>query len=298
MKSAHLGVAVAILALFPGGGRPAFSTEPASGPRIKFLDDILCPRSASSGRDPYEERIETERHDFTQSTTTVGRGVVQVEAGYTYLYKDNNDEIEQSHTAPELMVRIGVSDDIEFRLRWDYAWRFVDEAENADSAEDLRWAFKLGVTDQDRCVPESALEVRFTAPTGGSAWTTGRVAFGLDYIYGWETASGLEVFGSTGFSTDGLGEFALLPEEPASDHFIAWTESAGVGTHLSKCTTMYAEYFGIFSHALADNFSMHFFNLGIDFYVTPDFVLDIRAGKGLSSDADDFFAGAGGGYRF
>jgi hypothetical protein len=32
--------------------------------------------------------------------------------------------------------------------------------------------------------------------------------------------------------------------------------------------------------------------------VTDDFVLDVRAGVGLSPDSDDFFTGIGGGYRF
>jgi hypothetical protein len=38
--------------------------------------------------------------------------------------------------------------------------------------------------------------------------------------------------------------------------------------------------------------------VGIDYYVTSNFVLDVRAGVGLSDDADDFFSGVGGGYRF
>ena len=39
-------------------------------------------------------------------------------------------------------------------------------------------------------------------------------------------------------------------------------------------------------------------NVGVDYYVTNNFVLDVRAGIGLSDDADDFFSGVGGGYRF
>lgn len=298
MKIGWLSLAAAICGLLCGPQTPAPAQEAAGGPRIKFLDDLRCPFTSSSGRDPYEERIETERHDFTQSTKTVGCGVVQVEGGYSYFYKDHEEEIEHSHTTPEMLVRVGLSDDIEFRLRWDYAWRSVDVAEDEDAAEDLRWSFKLGVTDQDVCVPESALEVRFTAPTGGSAWTSERVDFGLDYIYGWEIVEGWGVYGSTGFSTNGLGEFGLLPEEPARDHFTVWSQSAAISSELTDRTTFYLEYFGLFSCDLEDNFTMHVFNLGVDFYVTRDLVLDLRVGHGLSDDADDFFVGVGGGYRF
>ncbi len=89
-------------------------------PQLKFLDDLGRIGSPCPQRDPYDERIETERHDFTQSTKTVGRGVVQVESGYSYFYKDADNEIEGSHTTPEMLVRFGLSDNIEFRLRYSY----------------------------------------------------------------------------------------------------------------------------------------------------------------------------------
>ena len=41
-----------------------------------------------------------------------------------------------------------------------------------------------------------------------------------------------------------------------------------------------------------------FSNIGIDYYLSNDIVLDIRAGIGLTTDSDDFFAGVGGGLRF
>ena len=267
-------------------------------PRIKFLDDLFCGLRASSYRDPYEERIETERHDFTQSTKTVGYRVVQIEAGYSYFYKDEDDEIEQSHATPEMLLRLGLSDDIEFRLRWNYTWRFIDEAENDSGGQDLNWSFKLGVTDQHRWIPESALQIRGTAPTGGRAWSTKHVEVGVDYIYAWELHEGLTLYGSTGFGTNGLGDFSLLPEEPAVDDFIVWLQSIAVGAELTERTTIYVEYFGVHSHALADDFSINVFNIGVDYYVTDDFVLDVRAGVGLSPDTDDFFSGIGGGYRF
>ena len=136
------------------------------------------------------------------------------------------------------------------------------------------------------------------APTGGSAWSTGRVEFGLDYIYSWELNERWILYGSTGFSTNGLGDFSLLPEEPASDRFMVWSQSVAVSTDLTERTTIYLEYFGLWSYALADEFSINFFNIGVDYYVTNNFVLDVRVGLGLSSDSDDLFTGIGGGYRF
>ena len=50
-----------------------------------------------------------------------------MEGGYSYFYKDTHHETESAHTTPEMMVRLGLSEDIEFRLRWNYAWVFVLE---------------------------------------------------------------------------------------------------------------------------------------------------------------------------
>ena len=78
----RLGLVITIIVLLSGEltvtaqelGSDA-CVDPIWEPRLKFLDDLWCLGRTSSYRNPYEERIETDRHDFTQSPTTVGRGV-------------------------------------------------------------------------------------------------------------------------------------------------------------------------------------------------------------------------------
>ena len=274
------------------------STTNVYGELFEFCDDFTKP--ASRQRDPWEERIETERHDFTQSAVTVGCGVVQFEGGYSYFYKATEEEIESSHTGPEMLVRVGLSEDIEFRLRWNYAWQFIDEEPDRIGSEDLRYGLKLQMTRQTCCgyLPTSALQLRGSAPTGSEVFTTERVELSLDYIYQWELTEGVTFAGSTGFSTNGFGDFGLIPEEPSEDRFLAMSQSVVLGRELSESNTMYAEWFGIFSHGLEDEFVVSVFNIGVDHYLTNDLVLDFRAGIGLTDDSDDFFAGVGGGYRF
>ncbi len=275
----------------------------ASDPCIKCLDDLFHPFQADPTRDPWEERIETDRHDFTQSPKVVGRGVAQIEAGYTYFYRDQQEEIEQSHTTPELMLRLGVTDDIEFRIRWTYVWQSIapaggEELEFLEGGEDLQWSFKLALTDQDGFMPESALKLASTVPSGGSDWTTEHVEFGYIYIYDWTIADTWNVAGSTGMLTQGLDDFGMLPDEPADDRFVVWIQSVALGFELSARNTMYVEWFGEFSYGLDDEFTLSIFNVGIDHYVTDDLILDFRVGKGLTDDSDDLFAGVGGGFRF
>lgn len=144
-----------------------------------FENALRAPPSADFS-ERFSEPIETDRHDFTQSSRTIGRGVSQLEYGYLYFYKDKDEEIDQTHVTPELMLRYGITDDVEFQIRWNYAWRFPDgeDTDDLDSAEDMRMGLKIDLWEQERWIPETALEVRTTAPTGGNAWTTNRVEVG------------------------------------------------------------------------------------------------------------------------
>ena len=243
------------------------------------------------------ERIETDRHDFTQSTKTVGRGVFQIEGGYSFFRRSEGVETEHSHTAPEMMFRLGITEKMEFRIRYNEVWRF-GETEDLNGSEDLRWTFKFRTTEQECWTPESALEVRFTAPTGARDWSTEQVNFGLDYIYGWRLSKFVELYGSTGFATNGLADFAFLPADPANEDFMLYTQSIAVGADLTGKVTAYGEFFGLFTDGFEDDDeSPVFFNIGVDYYFSNNFVVDVRVGHGLNRDADDFFCGVGGGWR-
>ena len=243
------------------------------------------------------ERIETERHDFTQSTTVVGRGVTQLEFGYSFFQNSNEAEIEDSHATPELLIRYGLTDRLEFRIRYNEVWQFGEE--DRSGSEDIHLAFKVRTTEQFNLRPESALEIRFTAPTGGDAWSTDEVEFGLDYIYGWKLNSRTEFYGSSGFSTNALGEFAFRPIVPADEEFMLYTQSFAIGTELTERCTAYTEVFGLFTDGFEDDEERPvFFNVGLDFYLSDNVVLDVRGGTGINGDADDLFFGMGGAFRF
>ncbi len=286
------------LALFVVFCNAANATAEDSACLFEFMDDLTTPWHCQ--RKPFEERIETERHDFTQSVTTVGRGVIQIESGYTYFYKQQAEETESSHTLPEMLLRVGLTEDIEVRLRWNYAWIFVAEEEDRIGSEDLRYSLKLQMTRENdfNFLPTSALEVRGSAPTGGEAFTSEKVEFSLDYIFQWTLVEGVTLAGSTGYGTDGFGDFGLLPDAPTLERFNAYSFSAVLGMELGERNSLYAEWFGIYSDGLEDEFVVSVFNLGIDHYFNENFVVDVRVGAGLSEDADDFFSGVGGGYRF
>ena len=249
--------------------------------------------------DPYEEPIETDRHDFTQSPKTVGRRVAQLEFGYLYLYNDADGEVEHTHVTPEMMFRYGLAENVEVRMRWNYAWRFIDIDDDKSGGEDLRVSLKLELTDACECVPATALEIRTSVPTGGSDWSTDGFEWGLDYIYEWELNDIFSIGGSTGFVTDGAGDVSLYDaEDGQTDSFVAWSQSLVLGAELSEQSTGYLEWFALFSDGLDDAFTQHYVNIGVDILITDNLVIDFRVGKGLTSGSEDLFAGVGGGFRF
>lgn len=279
-----------------------------TSPESLFLNDMPSgPHRPHHHAD--DEHIETDRHDFTQSTRTVGRGVVQLEAGYSYFYKDSHEEIESSHTTPELLVRIGLTEDIEFRFRTNYVWVFRDpkdshhEAHDSADPQDLVWGFKFQLTEHDRYIPESVLRIVSTIPIEDSKFSTRQAEIGIDAGYSWEFENGWQLAGSTGVFRNGAGEYSLvalsgLNEAESEGNFAAWAQSVALGIPMTEHSELYIEYFSIWSTGLSDNFQLGFINAGVDFLITDNLVFDIRVGKGLTGESDDFFVGVGGGIRF
>lgn len=270
----------------------------APPPLLEFLDDFTKPVHLQ--RAPFDERIETERHDFTQSATTVGRGVFQIESGYSYFFKETEHESESAHTFPEMLLRFGISEDLELRLRWNHAWVFIKDEEDRSGYEDLRFSLKMQLTREHdhSLLPTSALELRGLAPTSGKPFSTDNTEFSFDYIYQWTLLERMSLAGSTGFGTRGFGEFGILPDQPTEQYFNAFSQSVAMGVEWSEVNTVYLEWYGLYSEGLEDEFTVSVLNVGVDHYLSDNLIVDLRLGIGLSEDSDDFFSGVGGGYRF
>lgn len=289
-RSLARGLAIATGLLFLQTG-PVLAGEPEVGMGLFESMPGWC-------RARFEDPIETDRHDFTQSSRTLDRGVSQFEFGYTYFYKDAEEEIDSTHTLPELAFRYGLTDDVEFKLRWNYAWRFSED-DQFDSAEDMRLAFKIQLTENESWIPESALILRGSVPTGGNAWSVDSAQPGIALVYTWELAERVTLSAQSSANNNGLGDISLEEANLGErDHFVALSQSAALGMPLGPRNEVYLEWFGIWSHGLEEAFVQHFVNVGIDHYVTKDFVLDLRVGKGLTDDSEDFFVGVGGGVRY
>ena len=196
------------------------------------------------------------------------------------------------------MLRMGLSDDIEFRLLWLYGWQFFDVEENKVGSIDLIMSMKFRLLEQDGWRPASAVSVTWTAPTAKGEFSVDRAEVGIEWVYGYEFGNGMRIEAATHWQTSSLQEFALLPDEPNRDQHRLWAQAVAIGRELTERNTAYFEFYGLYSQNLVDNYSVSILNIGLDHYFTDNFLIDFRLGRGLSDDADDFFAGAGGAVRF
>ena len=238
------------------------------------------------GRD---EPLVSDRPDFTEASTTVGRGVAQVELGYTFFSNSDSGETTRTHTFPEMLWRIGMfAEWFEFRIAYTAA--SMDTAApplpplTVNGSFDLYLGAKLGLTPQEGILPEMALVPQMRVPTGSSEFTAGIVLPGVNWLYGWDITEELSFGGSTQANrfVDDLG-----------DVYLEMAQSFTLGVSLTENLGMYTEWFVLIPSGSLISRTQHYLDGGFTYSVTNDLQLDVRAGVGLSDGSEDYFVGTG-----
>lgn len=239
-----------------------------------------------------------DRPDFTEAAATVGRGVFQLEFGYTY----EHDRPEGgrggvwTHSLGEPLLRIGVlSESLELRVGLSPVsvgagtdGRSVTET----GMEDLYLGTKLRLTEQDGLRPALAILPQVTVPTGGDAFTSDRTLPGVNFIYGWDLSETVALAGSTQMNralSDGGGG----GPGGGGAEYAEWAQSAVAGFSVGARAGVYAEWFAFFHAEPEGTRAEHYANGGFTWSFGDDLQWDIRAGVGLNEAATDFFAGTG-----
>lgn len=242
-----------------------------------------------------EEPIATDRPDFTEASSTVGRGIIQLEAGYTFFSDNSPNQRFTSHSYPEALFRIGIVEWLELRV----VQNFLNDRTTlngmtvtSDGADDLSLGVKIALVEQAGNLPEMALILQTTVPTGSDELSANEMLPGTNLLYAWELLDGnMEVGGSTQVNraVDDNGVF-----------YYEFAQSAVIGQSLTEKLSIYTEYFGFFPTGAQapGTVATHFVNGGFRYLVTNDFQLDIRFGVGLNKAAEDYFGGVGFSVRF
>ena len=242
----------------------------------------------------HADHIETDRDSYTPATTTAGRGRWIAEAAYSFI--DNRHTFD-SHSLPELLLRYGVSDRVEFRLGWNYEVGgssssvsnsnigIPDEGPKLEREHLLFYGLKVGITEQQDWLPRSALIVQGFTPTGGPDTTTN---LGVVYVCGWKLPNEWHL--------DAAMKYGLATAE--HDTFNQWAPSIVLKVPVTERWNAHVEYFGIHTDGSAHDQAAHYVSPGVHYLVTPDFEIGVRLGWGLNDDASKFFTNVGIGRRF
>jgi len=236
---------------------------------------------------PLTEPLVTDRPDFTESTDAVPRGHIQIEGGYTFTYNDAAGVITRSHSAPELLLRVGLLNDVELRIAWPTYTRLDMTGPDADGLEDLVLGVKVKLVEQEGLVPHVGVIGEFTAPTGAGALTSDDVDPAVKLLWAYDVYDRVSVGGNV--------NFASLTEN--DDRFFQAAASLALGVAVTERVGAYVEYFGFYPVSDGGG-DAHSVNGGVTFLVNNNLQFDARVGLGLNENADDFFTGVGFALRY
>jgi hypothetical protein len=241
----------------------------------------------------WDEPLASDRPDFTEASCTVGRGVRQLEMGYTFFHDKEGEDSLQAHSYPEFLYRYGVlADWLELRVGWSYNSERLTvsgTSGTAHAADDLYLGAKLGLTPQQGWLPEMAIVPQMLVPVGGE-FSAGRVLPGVNWLYGWD----LTDFWSLGGTT----QYNISVDEFTDKVHGEFAQGFTLGQSWHRRLGSYTEWFMLSPNGAETEVTEHYFNGGFIFRVSNNFQLDIRAGTGLSEQATDFFSGLGAVTRF
>ena len=140
-----------------------------ASPASRFLEERFfngVTGTHFSGGPDFDAPLVTDRPDFTEASSTVGRGAQLFELGYTYTVDREDGMRNQSHSFPETLLRYGVlADWFEFRAALNYAEERTPFSASG-GAEDLYLGAKIGLTPQECLLPEMAIIPQMWVPTG------------------------------------------------------------------------------------------------------------------------------------
>lgn len=229
----------------------------------------------------------TDRPDFTESPETVGPGRFQFEGGYTFAQRDKDTE----HSLPELLVRVGFLEQLEFRLALNYlAADLVEEDKQGLDDVGLGAKIKLagGSPDFDLIRPHIGLIVQTTLPTGTGGFGEDEMQPEVKLALAWDLSERVSLGSNL--------NYGYLSEDGARFH--QFSGSLALGYQLTEKWGTYIEYFG-FVPASRDGPNESFFDGGFTYLVNDDLQLDARAGVGaFNGESPDYFVGVGVSWRF
>ncbi|QDT44467.1 hypothetical protein Pan241w_45760 [Gimesia alba] len=262
--------------------------SPECGTLFQWSEGTGC-----SGGPQLDQPLQTDRPNFTSTSVTVGKGVTQLEFGYTFADDSPAGQQVSYQSFGEFLYRRGIlAEWLEFRLGFSPLQQttVAGPFQNTTAgSEDLSVAFQFALTPQSGLLPESALIVQMSVPTGSTAFTSNQIEPGVDWIYAWDVNDFISFSGST----QGNRSF-----DDNHRSYLELAQSWNVNYTLTKQMSAFTEWFALIPCGSNTEQTEHYMDGGFTYLINNNLQLDISAGVGLNEAAIDYFVGAGCSIRF
>jgi len=200
------------------------------------------------------QELSSDRPDFSWSTQTVAPSDLILEAGLAY------DLSQSSITLPQLLVRTGITDSLEFRITApDIS---LQDQESAFGAASVGVKYATEVNEQIRIglLPSIALPV-----TGEDRELSG-IQSGLAFLWSLDTDTSVGIYGSLGTQARGIGGES---GELSFEHFASMT----LGWSVNDSISLFAEGYSLIGES-TDIYA----DAGIIYLLKPTLQLDFYGG--------------------
>ena len=127
---------------------------------------------------------------------------------------------------------------------------------------------KMAMTPQEKWLPEMALLIEGTVPSGSKAFTAGQVLPDVNWVYGWEVNDFLSIDASTivGSAVDGR----------SNRSYTQLSESCSIGYQLTKKLHAFTEFYGFLPHGAETELPQYYFDCGFSYLVNNNVQWDAR----------------------
>ena len=240
------------------------------------MTEAIIPGAAAA------QSIGTDRPDFVESSSTVGKGSVQIEGSVAFDETETLGGEVENFTTP-FLFRVGIADGWELRLESDWFIRStLEEGEAApevttqgvsDFAFGVKWAFFAPETGN---APAMAALAHADLPTGS------------DGFQGSGTRPSFRVVAEWALSDWGIGIMpGILYDRDDDERFVSGIFGAVVGKRLTDSLRAFVE---IAFEQIAGNRhggSVGYVDFGGTFLLNPRWQLDAAAAVGVTDQALD-----------
>ncbi len=213
-----------------------------------------------------QAQIVTDRPDQTESSSTVGRGNLQIESGLLMGFEGDKHFSTRQILAPTTLFRYGISEKIELRFVNQFeSYKYRDE--KIQGIGDIEIGAKIELNKSENPSVEMAFLSHLIIPSGSIEFT--------NHDYG--------VVNKFALSHD-LNEKASLGYNVGYDYFGEGdgnlTYSAALGIGVTEKVGIYAEFYG--EYAEFETFNLNF-DAGVTYLLNDHFQLDFSFGNGVNN---------------